>query len=128
MTKRYSELCVLFPQQLQKGPPRKEELMQSKIKLHLTIQVSQDKEFLNYMVMFLILFQNSLKKFYIVISLLCSFWRMYVFIATLKMIYEAKNEHEKDAAFRIYPWHTNPKLNTILHKTIYSTRTNLSIF
>lgn len=51
---------------------KNKELGQRKRKLHLTIDVSQDEEFLNYMVMFLILFQNSLKKFYIAISLLCS--------------------------------------------------------
>lgn len=39
-----------------------EELRRSKINPHLTINVSQDKEFLNYMVMLLILLQNSLKK------------------------------------------------------------------
>lgn len=74
MTIRCSVSCVLLQEQLlQRGLPRKEEPRQSKIKLHLTIKVSQDKEFLNYMVMFLILFQNSLKKFYIFVSLLCSF-------------------------------------------------------
>lgn len=43
-----------------------------KEELHLTVDVSQDEELLDYMIMFLILFQNSLKKFYIAISLLCS--------------------------------------------------------